>query len=254
MLEIVQIPVLNDNYVYLIHEPESRQTAVVDPAVYQPVIEALEQRNWKLTYVLNTHHHWDHVGANLELKQLTGCQVVGSASDRHRIPGIDISLDDGDQFDLGHQTARIISTPGHTSGHIVYYFCEGNALFCGDTLFSMGCGRLFEGSAEQMWQSIQKIKALPPETQLYCAHEYTLSNARFALTLEPNNEKLITKVEQAEQLRKENLSTIPSILSEELETNPFLRENSKEIQQMINVENHSPAQIFKKIRQLKDTF
>ncbi|MGZ8240586.1 MAG: hydroxyacylglutathione hydrolase, partial [Methylobacter sp.] len=186
MLEIIQLPVLTDNYIYLIHEPLSDETAVVDPALAQPVLDILDKKNWKLKYVLNTHHHWDHVGGNLELKQKTSCKIIAAESDRGRVPGIDISVKEDDIIPVGTQSARVISTPGHTSGHIVYHFAEDNTLFCGDTLFVMGCGRLFEGTAAQMWNSLQKLKALPASTRLYCTHEYTLANGRFAISVEPD--------------------------------------------------------------------
>jgi hydroxyacylglutathione hydrolase len=178
MLEIVTLPVLDDNYIYLVHEPLSGETAAVDPAVAEPVLMQLRQNNWKLTTIFNTHHHSDHIGGNLELKRQTGCRIIASEHDRHRIPGIDQTVNEGDVVSLGKQQARILFTPGHTLGHIVYYFEQDKLLFCGDTLFAMGCGRLFEGTADQMWQSLQKLKTLPPDTQIYCTHEYTLNNGR----------------------------------------------------------------------------
>jgi len=254
MLEIIQLPVLNDNYIYLIHDPISKETAVVDPAIAQPVLDTLEQKNWSLTYIFNTHHHFDHVGANLELKQKTNCQILASKADQSRIPGIDRALEHSDQIQLGRYTAKVISTPGHTLGHIVYHFANENALFCGDTLFSMGCGRLFEGSAEQMWHSLQQLKALPKQTRIYCAHEYTQANGKFALSLEPNNQQLKLRIQQVEQLRAQDKSTIPSTLEQELESNPFLRENSPELQQSIQMIDQPAKNIFKKIRGLKDQF
>ena len=194
MIEIIQLPVLTDNYIYLIHEPVSGQTAVIDPAVSQPVLDCLSAKGWTLNFILNTHHHWDHVGANLELKEQTNCQILASESDYSTIPGIDKGLKHGDTIKLGDQVAKVIATPGHTLGHIVYHFSKSNALFCGDTLFSMGCGRLFEGSAEQMWISLQQLKKLPRETRIYCAHEYTQANSRFALTLEPDNQQLLQRI------------------------------------------------------------
>jgi len=254
MLEIIQLPVLNDNYIYLIHDPASKETAAVDPAIAQPVLDILEQQNWSLTYILNTHHHFDHVGANLELKQKTNCQILASKIDQSRIPGIDRPLEHGDQIQLGQKIAHIISTPGHTLGHIVYHFADENALFCGDTLFSMGCGRLFEGSAKQMWHSLQQLKALPKQTKVYCAHEYTQANGQFALSLEPNNQQLKQRIQQVEQLRSENQSTIPSTLEQELACNPFLRENSPELQQSIQMIGQAAEKIFEKTRALKDQF
>jgi len=254
MLEIIQLAVLNDNYIYLIHDPISNETAVIDPAVCQPVIDALAGKKWSLNYILNTHHHNDHVGANLALKEKTNCKILASAYDSHRTPGIDTLLNDDDTFKLGEHLIQVIATPGHTLGHIVFYFPHSKLLFCGDTLFSLGCGRLFEGSAEQMWHSLQRLKELPKETLIYCAHEYTLANAKFALSLEPDNEALQIRFQQVKNLRLKNKSTIPSTLKQELETNPFLREDSLAIQHTINATNSQPVNIFKQIRELKDNF
>lgn len=223
MLEIVQIPVLADNYVYLVHEPASGATAVVDPALAEPVFLALEQRGWRLTHILNTHHHGDHIGGNLELKARTGCTVVGFAGDIARIPGIDVEVSEGGRVVLGEVSAQVLEVPGHTTGHIAYWFAEDDALFCGDTLFALGCGRLFEGTAEQMWTSLEKIRALPPATRLYCAHEYTLANGRFALSVDPENLSLVARMTRVNDARANNEPTVPSLLIEELATNPFLR-------------------------------
>lgn len=254
MLEIIQIPVLNDNYIYLIHEPISKITAVIDPAIAEPVLEILHDKGWSLNYIFNTHHHWDHVGANSELKQKTNCKIFASATDSSRVPGIDKELKQGDTLKLGEQSIKIIATPGHTLGHIVYHFVENNSLFCGDTLFSMGCGRLFEGTAEQMWQSLQLIKQLPKQTKIYCAHEYTLANGKFALTLEPNNQQLLDRLKQVKKLRSDNKPTIPSTLEQELASNPFLREDSQEIKELINMTDKTAVETFTKIRILKDQF
>ena len=254
MLEIIQLPVLNDNYIYLIHEPVSAETAVVDPAIAQPVLDTLSSKGWTLNYIYNTHHHWDHVGANLELKEKTGCQILASEADYSRIPGIDKGLKQGDEIKLGNQVAKVIDTPGHTLGHIVYHFPDSNALFCGDTLFSMGCGRLFEGTAEQMWHSLQKLKQLPKATQIYCTHEYTQANGKFALSIEPDNQHLQQRILQVKQLRENNKPTVPSTLQQELATNPFLRENSPEIQKSIGMTGQPRVEVFRKIRELKDNF
>lgn len=254
-MEILQLPVLNDNYIYLLKEPISGKTAVIDPAVAEPVMATLKQKNWQLDYIFNTHHHSDHVGGNLQLKQLTGCQIVAAAADQARIPGIDIAVEDGTIFPLGQQTFQIIATPGHTSGHIVYYCVDSQALFCGDTLFSMGCGRLFEGSAEQMWHSLQKLKALPGCTRVYCAHEYTQANGRFALTLEADNPDLLLRVEVVNELRRNNLPSIPSTIELELATNPFLREHSSPLREAVAAfDDDTPAEVFAKMRLLKDQF
>lgn len=254
MLEIVQIPVLKDNYIYLIHEPVSGDTAAVDPALAQPVLTAIAKNNWKLTHILNTHHHWDHVGGNLELKEQTGCQIIASRFDKDRIPGIDITVSENDIVTLGNIEASIIETPGHTLGHIVYHFFEEQALFCGDTLFVMGCGRLFEGTAEQMWLSLNKLKALPGATKVYCTHEYTQTNGRFALTVEPDNEILQRTMKEVDQCRARQIPTVPSTISRELDTNPFFRADSQCLQQTIDMQNKPLLEIFAKTRMLKDHF
>lgn len=254
MLEIVQLPVLNDNYIYLIHEPVSGDTAAVDPALAQPVLTVLEKRNWKLTHILNTHHHWDHVGGNLELKEKTGCKIIASRYDKDRIPGIDITVVENDKTALGKKEATILETPGHTLGHIVYHFEEDQALFCGDTLFVMGCGRLFEGTAEQMWLSLNKLKTLPGQTKVYCTHEYTQANGRFALTVEPDNETLQKTMIEVDQLRVREMPTVPSTIARELDTNPFFRPDSQNLQQTIDMQNRSLQEIFAKTRLLKDHF
>lgn len=254
MLTILTLPVLNDNYIYLIHDPVSGKTAAVDPAAAQPVLDVLNQKGWRLTYVLNTHHHGDHVGGNLELKQKTGCTVIAPLSDRHRIPGLDRGVIDGDVITLGKHSALVISTPGHTSGHVVYHFVDDNILFCGDTLFVMGCGRLFEGTAEQMWHSLQKLKALPGSTQIYCAHEYTQTNGRFALTVEPDNRHLQQRMDVINQQRAKHLPTVPSTIEQELATNPFFREDSLELQKTVKMENKKLVEVFSEVRRLKDSF
>lgn len=254
MLEIVQIPVLADNYIYLIHDPVSQDTAAVDPAEARPVLDVLANKGWKLSYILNTHHHWDHVGGNLEMQQQTGCRVIAPLADRHRIPGIDQGVSEGDTVALGGHVARVMFTPGHTLGHIVYHFAEDGLLFCGDTLFVMGCGRLFEGTAEQMWESLQRLKALPADTRFYCTHEYTQNNGRFALTLEPDNPVLIEKMQRVAELRARGLPTVPSTIGDELATNPFFREDSPSIRKSIGLMEAAPVQIFAEIRRLKDRF
>lgn len=254
MLTILELPVLNDNYIYLIHDPVSSETAAVDPAVAQPILDVLEQKSWRLTTILNTHHHSDHVGGNLELKQKTGCTVIAALSDQHRIPGFDRGVVDGDVITLGKHAAKVISTPGHTSGHVVYHFAEDNTLFCGDTLFVMGCGRLFEGTADQMWHSFQKLKALPASTQIYCAHEYTQANGRFAVTVEPENGQLRQRMEVIDQLRAKRLPTVPSTIEQELATNPFFREDSLALQETIKMVGKKPVDIFAEVRRLKDGF
>lgn len=254
MIEIIQIPALSDNYIYLVHEPESRATAAIDPAVAEPVLKALDEMGWKLTHILNTHHHYDHVGGNLELKRKTDCTVIGPGRDRERIPGIAVEVGEGDRVSLGHAQTQVLDVPGHTSGHIAYWFAEDDALFCGDTLFGMGCGRLFEGQPRQMWASLEKIRDLPPATRIYCAHEYTRANGRFALTLEPDNLALVARMARVNDLRSRGLPTVPSTLAEELATNPFLRPDNPAIRSTLQMNNADDWQIFAEIRRLKDEF
>ena len=253
MISIKQIPVLSDNYIWLINASE-KFTAVVDPAIPGPVIDELKKNNWKLTHIFNTHHHNDHTGANLELKNITNCKIIGPKSDFQRIPGIDICYKDKDEFSFGNETVRIMDIPGHTKGHIAFYFNKSRALFCGDTLFALGCGRVFEGTMEQMWNSLAKIKNLPKQTKVYCAHEYTLANGNFALTIEPDNNKLKERMNEVISKREKGISTIPSTLLDEIETNPFLRPDSKEIQKNLSLVGKSHLEIFTKIRLLKDIF
>ena len=254
MLEIVILPVLTDNYIYLVHDSLSKETAAIDPALAQPVLQALDQKGWRLAWIFNTHHHADHVGGNLELKQKTRCQIIAAETDKDRIPGIDRGVNEGDFVSLGRHTARVIATPGHTRAHIVFHFAEDNRLFCGDTLFVMGCGRLFEGTAEQLWRSLQKLKALPPQTQVYCTHEYTQTNGRFAITVEPENQQLRERMVAVDRLRRDNLPTVPTTIAEEMATNPFFREDSEALQKSLGMENRNPVEIFAKLRQLKDSF
>jgi hydroxyacylglutathione hydrolase len=254
ILEIHQIPVMNDNYVYLAHEAEAGVTAAVDPATTAEVFAALDAKGWRLTHILNTHHHGDHTGGNMTLKDATGCAIVGPRADRDRIPGIDIEVGDGDVFEFGNARAQVFDVPGHTRGHIAFWFEESAALFCGDTLFALGCGRVFEGSFDQMWNSLSKLKALPGETRVYCAHEYTQANGRFALSVEPDNADLVARMNQVDELRAKGTPTVPSTLAEELKTNPFLRPDSADLQRTIGMSGDDLVAVFAETRQRKDRF
>jgi len=254
MLDIQQIPVLNDNYIYLIHDTESGETAAVDPAVAEPVLSVLKQKKWQLNYIFNTHHHADHVGGNLSLKDHTECKIAGCAADQKRIPGIDIKLSEGDTLKLGSHTIQVISCAGHTTGHIAFYIADTNALFCGDTLFAMGCGRLFEGTAEQMQQSLRKFTTLPLNTKIYCAHEYTAANAQFAHSVEPENQELLSAIERIKHLRSNNQATVPTTLKQELATNPFLRTDSSEIKKTLGMQSKTKLAIFTELRARKNQF
>lgn len=254
VLAIEQIPVLGDNFIYLVHDSESGETAAVDPAVAGPVLDALAQHGWTLSHILNTHHHGDHTGGNMELKSATGCTIVGAASDASRIPGIDVRVGEGDDVSIGSHAAKVFDVPGHTSGHIAYWFEQDQALFCGDTLFSIGCGRLFEGSAEQMWTSLKKLRALPDETMVYCAHEYTSANADFALSIEPANPDLKTRADEVLALREKGNPTVPSSLGQEKRVNPFLRADNDDLLQAAGLAGQDAVSAFAEIRRRKDNF
>lgn len=253
-MEILQIPVLSDNYVYLVHDPATGLTGVVDPAVTAPVLKALEDKGWTLSHILNTHHHGDHTGGNLELKKATGCTIVGPRADAGRIPGIDIQVGDGDSFEFGEQSAQVFDVPGHTKGHIAFWFEGARALFCGDTLFALGCGRLFEGSPAQMWSSLQKFLALPDDTRVYCAHEYTQANARFAITAEPDNQRLLERAAKIDEMRAKGIPTVPSTIGEERETNPFLRPDSEGLRHAMGLGSSNAVDVFAETRRRKDNF
>lgn len=225
-LEIVRIPVLSDNYVWLVHEPVSGETMVVDPAVAPPVLEKAEELGWKISQIWNTHWHPDHTGGNAEIKEVTGCTITGPAAEAERIPTLDVQVKGGDAVRLGEVTAHVIDVPAHTAGHIAFHFAEEKAAFVGDTLFAMGCGRLFEGTAEQMFNNMRALEALGDETAIYCAHEYTLSNGRFALTVEPDNTALVQRMEEVVVLRDRGEPTVPTTIALEKATNPFMRARS----------------------------
>jgi|TARA_B100000287_G_C20586964_1_gene762637 hydroxyacylglutathione hydrolase len=254
MLEVIQIPVLQDNYLYLIIDKPTGLTACIDPAVADPVISKLKELNKNLDYILNTHHHYDHVGANLELKEKYNCRIIGNEKDKERIPGINIFVNEGDNFNVGESNSIVMAVSGHTIGHICYHFPEDKLIFCGDTLFSLGCGRLFEGSPDIMVESLLKLRSLPNETKVYCAHEYTLQNALFALSLEPNNEAIKKKIDKIKDLRSKNLPTIPSTLAEEKKLNPFLKFDDKNFLNSIGLNESSSTDNFRVIRQMKDNF
>ncbi len=253
-LEIAQIPVLQDNYLFLIHDPVSGETGIVDPALEDETVNALGARGWQPTYIFNTHHHWDHVGANLALKERYELQIIGPAADRDRIPGIDIAVGEGDRIHLGDHAAEVLFVPGHTSGHIAYHFADDQALFCGDTLFAMGCGRLFEGTPDEMWSSLSKLMLLPDETAVYCAHEYTMANGRFALTVDPENNDLIARMNDVERLRADGVPTVPTSIGLEKTTNPFMRPMSEHIQETIGMVGAPIPKVFAEVRKRKDNF
>ena len=253
-IEVVQIPCLNDNYGYLIHESGSGLTATIDTPEVAPINAALTQRGWRLTHIFNTHHHFDHAGGTEALKEQWGCTVVGAANDAARIPGIDQRVVDGDQFAFGDVEVTVFEVPGHTSGHIAFYLASENMVFVGDTLFALGCGRLFEGSPEQMWNSLQKLMALPDETVVYCAHEYTQANAAFALSVEPDNLDLQKRSAQIDALRAKGEPTVPTSIGLERATNPFVRPASAGLRQHVGLESASDVEVFAETRRRKDSF
>ena len=224
-LEIVRIPVLSDNYVWLVHDTASDETIVVDPGEAAPVLAAADARGWTISQIWNTHWHPDHTDGNAAIKA-RGATVSGPAAEAGRIPTLDYGLREGDAVRIGSHVARVIETPGHTAGHIVFHMAENAALFSGDTLFAMGCGRLFEGSPEQMFANMQRLRVLPPETVVYCAHEYTQSNGRFAATVEPDNADVAARLRDVDATRAAGEPTVPTTIAAELATNPFLRSAS----------------------------
>lgn len=236
-MNIELIPVLSDNYCYALHT-DSGKAAIIDPGEAAPVIDFFRNNDLTLTHILLTHHHHDHIGGAMTVKQQYGAEILGPASDAHRIDGMTQTLKDGDHININGHSCEILSVPGHTSGHIAFYFPDDGALFCGDTLFSMGCGRLFEGTPEEMWGSLSKIMALPKKTMIYCGHEYTQKNGEFCLTIEPENNALQARMQEVKSLRAQNRPTIPVSLETELQTNCFLRAGS--------------AEEFARIRKLKD--
>lgn len=228
MIEIVRIPVLNDNYVWLVHEPASGETMAVDPAVAMPVLAAADRRGWKITQIWNTHWHPDHTGGNAELKAATACAITGPAAERAKIGTLDRLVKEGDTVQLGGIAATVMEVPAHTAGHIAYHMPSEAVVFVGDTLFAMGCGRLFEGTADQMFGNMSRLAALPPETAVYCAHEYTQSNGRYALVAEPENEALVRRMAEVDAARLRGEATVPTTIALERATNPFMRARSVE--------------------------
>lgn len=253
-LEIVLVPALSDNYVYLLHDTVAGTTAVVDPADDEPVEAALAARGWTLTHILNTHHHVDHIGGNEALKAKYGVPIVGPKAETARIPDMDVTVGDGDTYDLNGHIAQVFDTPGHTTGHIAFYFSDSQALFCGDTLFALGCGRMFEGTPEQFWSSLKKLRALPAETRIYCGHEYTAANAAFAVSIDGGNVKLQARAAEIKRLRDAGQPTIPSTLGEELDTNPFLRADDPSIAAAVGKAGADPVTVFAAVRAGKDNF
>ena len=253
-LDLVTIPCLSDNYAFLIHDAASGETAVIDVPEAAPILAALRQRGWTLSQILLTHHHADHIQGVAELRTATGARVAGNAADAHRLPPLDLALHEGQTVQVGAETGTVIDVSGHTLGHIAFHFPASALVFTADSLMACGCGRLFEGTGPQMWDSLSKLARLPPETLVCSGHEYTASNARFALSLEPDNQALISRVAAIADARDKGQPTVPSRLSDEFATNPFLRASHPQMKARLGLSEATDAAVFTEIRARKDRF
>ena len=253
-LELVTVPCLSDNYAFLLHETATGETALIDAPEAGPILAALKARGWQLSEIWITHHHADHVQAVDDLRTATGATVTGHAKDVKRLPRLDREVRDGESFDFAGHEVRVLDVSGHTIGHLAFHVPDANAVFTADSLMALGCGRLFEGTAPVMWESLKRLAALPPRTLVCSGHEYTQSNARFALTIEPGNPALISRVREIDAARAEGRPTVPSILETELATNPFLRAGLPEVQEALGMSGYAPSEVFAEIRLRKDRF
>ncbi|CAD0183825.1 Hydroxyacylglutathione hydrolase [Ruegeria sp. THAF57] len=253
-LEIVTIPCLSDNYAFLAHDAESGNTALIDAPEAGPILAELENRGWTLSHVLLTHHHFDHVDGLPAILEKHPAKVIGAAADAHRLPPLDQQVAEGDQFEIGREPVQVMDVSGHTVGHIAFYMPQSSVVFTADSLMALGCGRLFEGTAPQMWASLSKLAALPHDTLVCSGHEYTQSNGKFALTVDPDNTALQVRVADIARARAANEPTVPSSLALEMATNPFLRATDPAIQAHLGMENADPAAVFAEIRARKDRF
>jgi hydroxyacylglutathione hydrolase len=253
-LQIEQFTARSDNFGVLIHDPEAGLTASIDAPEEQPILDALKRRGWKLTHIFTTHHHTDHVEANLALKKRFGLEIIGPEDEKAKIPGINRSVRHGERFKFGNFEVEVISTPGHTAGEISFHIPIAKVAFTGDTLFSLGCGRLFEGTPATMFKSLQRLIGLPGETEIYCGHEYSESNARFALTIDPENSALKERAKEIKTLREADLPTLPTTLMREMATNPFLRWHDPAIRKNLKMESATDEAVFAEIRKRKDNF
>lgn len=253
-LAIEQFTCRSDNFGVLIHDPESGLTASIDAPEEGPISAKLTEKSWRLDHIFTTHHHGDHVEANLALKSAHGCTITGPSGEAAKIPGIDRDVREGDTIAFGEFELEVIETPGHTLGHISYVIPKAGVAFVADTLFALGCGRVFEGTPEMMWHSLEKLLALPDSTTVYCGHEYTLANAKFALTIEPGNADLVARAKEIEALRNAGKPTLPTTMAIEKKTNPFLRVDEPEIRANLSMADATPAEVFAEIRKRKDNF
>ena len=248
------IPCLNDNYSYLIKDDQTNTVAIIDPSEFGTCDKKIDIKYKKLDFILNTHHHFDHVGGNTELKKKYGSKILGFEKDKNRIPAIDVLLKDGQEFKIGELNFKTIFIPGHTSGHIAFYFETEKVIFTGDTLFSLGCGRVFEGTYQQMFNSLNKIKSLPGDTKIYCGHEYTKNNLSFCLKFNPNNNHLKDRKKVIEAKIVDKKPTIPSTIKDEILTNIFFRYDDPDVKNVLNLKMATDLEIFSKLRDLKDNF
>ena len=251
-LQIDQFMCGSDNFGILVHDQASGRTALIDAPEESSILAAIERTGWKPDIILTTHHHGDHVEANLSLKERFGLKIVGPKAEADKIPGIDEAVAEGSKLEFAGKPVEVIETPGHTAGHVCYYFPEAGIAFTADTLFALGCGRLFERPAPVMFESLKKLAALPEDTTVYCGHEYTLANARFAITIDPTNAALEERVAKIESLRTDDRPTLPTTIGEELATNPFLRWRDPAIRSNLGMENASDVEVFAEIRKRKD--
>lgn len=253
-LELVTVPCLADNYSFLIHDAQTGETAVVDVPEAAPIRAELDRRGWTLSHVLLTHHHWDHVDGLADLLETHPAQVIGASADAHRLPPLDSAVAEGDTIQIGGETGHVIDVSGHTIGHIAVHFPDSKLLFTADSLMALGCGRLFEGTPDQMFDSLSKLAALPGDTTVCSGHEYTTSNGTFALTVDPDNADLQARVAAVAAARDAGRPTVPSLLSEELATNPFLRGHTEGVQKAVDMVGADPTQVFAEVRKRKDNF
>lgn len=253
-LAIEQFSCRSDNFGVLIHDPDSGLTASIDAPEEEPIVAKLNEKNWRLDHIFTTHHHTDHVEANLALKSAYSCAITGPAGEAAKIPGLDHAVSESDSFSFGAFDIDVLETPGHTLGHISFVIPKAGVAFVADTLFAMGCGRVFEGTPEMMWQSLEKLLALPDSTTIYCGHEYTLANAKFALSIEPGNADLVARAKEVEALRDAGKPTLPTTIAIEKKTNPFLRVNEPEVRANLGMADATPSEVFAEIRRRKDNF